>query len=272
MTNILKYIFLGILQGITEILPISSSGHLMVFRTLFNTNMFDDLNFEIVIHFGSLIGLFIIFRKDIIKLIKHFFLHIFTKDKEIKKKTKIDFKYCLLIVVASIPAGIVGIIFKDNLEKVLESIKIVGVAFLVTALALILVRNLKGNKEEKDITYLDATIIGLMQAMAIVPGLSRSGSTIAAALFRGLKQSVAAKFVFLMFFPISIGSFLLGISDIISSGNLESVLLPYTAGLISSAIVTYLAAKWFFESIKKGKLWKFAIYCIIIGIFTLLYL
>lgn len=272
MTNIIKYIFLGLLQGITEILPISSSGHLMVFRKLFNTNMFNDLNFEIVIHFGSLIALFIIFQKDIIKLIKGFFKYLFTKDEKEKKKYKPDFKYCMLIIVASIPAGIIGIIFKDALEKVLESIKIVGIAFLITALTLILVRNLKGQKEEKDITYLDALIIGLMQAIAIVPGLSRSGTTISACLFRGFKQNIAAKFVFIMFFPISFGSFILGINDIISSGNLAKVAIPYSLGLISSIIATYFAAKWFFQTIKNGKLWKFAVYCIIVGIFTLFFL
>lgn len=269
MTNILKYIFLGILQGITEILPISSSGHLMVFRSLFNTNMFNDLNFEIVIHFGSLIGLFIIFRKDIIKLINSFFKYLFTKNEKVKKETQEDFKYCMLIIIATIPAAIVGVIFKDELEKILESIKIVGIAFLVTAAALLLIKNLKGTKTEKEITYLDALIIGLMQAVAIVPGLSRSGSTITACLFRGFKQSVAAKFVFMMFFPISAGSFILGVGDIISSGNLNEVFLPYTIGLIASVFATYFAAKWFFKTIKNGKLWKFAIYCIAIGLFTL---
>lgn len=272
MINIIKYIFLGLLQGITEILPVSSSGHLMVFRTLFNTNMFNDLNFEIVIHFGSLIALFIIFRKDIIKLVKGFFKYLFIKEEKDKRKYKSDFKYCMLILVASIPAAVIGVIFKDALEKVLESIKIVGIAFLITALALILVRNLKGQKEEKDITYLDALIIGLMQAIAIVPGLSRSGTTITACLFRGFKQSVAAKFVFIMFFPISLGSFILGLNDIINSGNLATVVLPYTLGLIASVFATYFAAKWFFKTIKNGKLWKFAIYCIIIGLFTLFFL
>ena len=126
----IKYIILGIIQGITEPLPISSSGN------LFNTNMLNDVNFEIFVNFGSFLAIFYIFRKDICKLLKSFFGLIFTKDQKKKKELAPDFKYCLLIIIGSIPAGIAGILFKDKIDTFSENLKILGTAFLITALAL----------------------------------------------------------------------------------------------------------------------------------------
>ena len=120
--NLIKYAILGIIQGLTEPLPISSSGHLLVFKNLFNTNMFNDLNFEIVVNFASFIAILFIFRKDIIKLIKSFFLYLFGQ-KDNRKKYKDDFKYCMLIVIGSIPVGIAGILFKDKIESILATPK-----------------------------------------------------------------------------------------------------------------------------------------------------
>ena len=139
--NLIKYAILGIIQGLTEPLPISSSGHLLVFKNLFNTNMFNDLNFEIVVNFASFIAILFIFRKDIIKLIKSFFLYLFGQ-KDNRKKYKDDFKYCMLIVIGSIPVGIAGILFKDKIESILATPKIVGFAFLITALALFIIKNI----------------------------------------------------------------------------------------------------------------------------------
>ena len=275
--EILKYIVLGIIQGLTEPLPVSSSGHLLIFKNLFNTNMFNDLNFEIIVNFASFMAIFFIFRKDIIKLVKGFFSYLFTKDDgtkentEILKRTKFDFKYCLLIVIGSIPVGITGILFKDILEDKLTSIKVVGFALLITALALIIVRNIKGPKKDKDITYFDALVIGLLQAITIIPGISRSGTVLVGCLLRNLDRETALKYTFMLYFPPSIASMILGVKDIISAGNLSSILLPYTLGFIASLIVTYFAYKWLSELVKKGKLWKFSIYCIIMGLFTIIY-
>ena len=131
--RIIKYIFFGLLQGFTEPLPISSSGHLYLARYLFNTDAFSDLNFEIVLNFASFIAIFYIFRKDIISLIKSFFTYIFNKEKRNNKKIKEEFKYALLVIVGSIPAGIVGVLFKDQIEALISP-KLLGVSFLITAL------------------------------------------------------------------------------------------------------------------------------------------
>ena len=140
--ELIKYVILGIIQGLTEPLPISSSGHLLIFRELFNTNMFNDLNFEVMVNFGSFIAILIIFWKDIVRLVTSFFKYLFA-DKKDKKKYYEDFKYCMLIVVGSIPVGIIGLIFKDKIEAI-ASVKEVGFALLITALALFIVKNSKG--------------------------------------------------------------------------------------------------------------------------------
>ena len=170
--KLIKYIILGIIQGFTEPLPISSSGHIFLIKNLFNTNMFNDLNLEIFLNFASFIAIFIIFNKDIIRLIKGFFTYISSKGKKCYK----EFKYCMLIVFGSIPVGILGLFLKDSLEKLLaNNVYLVGFGFLITGIALILVINSNGKKDDDDITYRDAIIIGICQAIALVPGISRSG-------------------------------------------------------------------------------------------------
>ncbi len=265
----IKYIILGIIQGITEPLPISSSGHLLIFRNLFNTNLFNDLNFEIVVNFASFIAILYIFRKDIIKLIKSFFKFIFKKAQ--RSKYKDDFKYCLLIIVSTIPTGIVGLLLKDKIESALGTPRIVGLAFLITALALFSIKNIKGKKEDKDITYKDAILIGLLQAVAIFPGISRSGAVLVGCLLRDFKRNTALKYTFILYFPVSIATFGLGAIDMLKDNQLGIVLMPYLAGFMASLIVTYFAYQWLSKLVEKGKLWKFSIYCLIMGIFTLIY-
>ena len=266
--KLIIYILLGILQGLTEPLPISSSGHLSLFRYIFNTNMLNDSNFLIITNFGSFIAILIILWKDIVDLIKAFFTYIFKKD--LRKKLYNKFKYCLLIIIGTIPVGITGIIFKDIVDNDLSP-KILGIAFLVTAIALFLVRNLNGKKKDEDLTYKDAIIIGLLQAITILPGISRSGTVLVGCLICGLSRDTALKYTFMLYFPVSIASMLLGTMDLIEAGNLSSLLIPYTAGLIAAGIVTYFSYKWLSELVKKGKLWKFSIYCLILAIFIFIY-
>lgn len=267
--NLLEYIIFGIIQGLTEPLPISSSGHLVLLKNIFNTNLMSDLNFEIVVNFGSFLAILIIFWKDIVKLIQSFFTYIFKKEK--RKVCAIDYKYCWLIVIGSIPVGIGGILLKDKIESILSGPKILGVAFLITALALFIVRKSNGKKEDKDITYKDAIIIGLLQLVALFPGISRSGTVLVGCLLCGLSRKSALKYTFMLYFPVSIASMGLGVLDILKAGNISSLLLPYTCGLIASGIVTYFSYQWLSNWVQKGKLWKFSIYCFLLGIFVLFY-
>lgn len=267
--SLIKYIFLAFIQGLTEPLPISSSGHMFLFKSLFNTNMFNDLNFEIVCNFGSFLAILFLFRKDVIKLVKEFFVYIFSKNK--REKTKNSFKYCLYIVVSTIPVIITGFLLKDFIENKFNNIKFLGFAFLITALALFLVRNIKGEKGDNDITLKDAIIIGLFECITIMPGISRSGTVLVACLICKLKRETALKYTFMLYFPVSLGAMILSLSDLLSSPNLVSLLMPYTLGMFIALFITLMSYEWLANWVKKGKLQYFSIYCLLLALFIFIY-
>lgn len=266
--DIITYIILGIIQGITEPIPVSSSGHIFLFKNIFNTNIFNTLNFEIISNFGSFIAIFIIFWKDIKELIVAFFSYIFKKDTRKKYETK--FRYALFVILSTIPVGITGFLFKDKLES-LYSLKGLAIAFLITALALFIVRNIKGTKNDADIKLKDALLIGLFQAVTIIPGISRSGTVLVACLLCNLKRDTALKYTFMLYFPVSVGTIILGVSDLANTSELSNMLVPYLAGMIAAGMVTFFSYKWLSNLVKKGSLWKFSIYCVILALFIFIY-
>ena len=266
--NIITYIILGIIQGITEPIPVSSSGHIFLFKNIFNTNIFNTLNFEIISNFGSFIAIFIIFWKDIKELIVAFFSYIFKKDTRKKYETK--FRYALFVILSTIPVGITGFLFKDKLES-LYSLKGLAIAFLITALALFIVRNIKGTKDDADIKLKDALLIGLFQAVTIIPGISRSGTVLVACLLCNLKRDTALKYTFMLYFPVSVGTLILGVSDLANTSELSSMLVPYLVGMIAAGVITFFSYKWLSNWVKKGSLWKFSIYCVILALFIFIY-
>lgn len=268
LIQILQYVFLGVIQGFTEPIPISSSGHLLIFKNLFNFKMLNDINFEIVVNFGSFIAICFLYRKEIIKIISDFFNFVKTK----KDGYKENYRYAWLIVIGTIPAGIFGIIFKDAIDKVSNNVKLVGIALLITALALFLIKDAKGKKEKNEISIFDGIVIGLFQVAALFPGISRSGATIVGAMSRDLKKDTSVNYSFMLYLPISLATMLLGVKDLMKTPNISSLILPYLFGMIASAIVTYFSAKWFINIIKKGKLSYFSIYCLIVGILVILFL
>lgn len=262
------YTLLGILQGLTEPIPVSSSGHLFLFKNIFNTNVFDSLNFEIIANFGSFIAIFIIFYKDIKDLVIAFFSYLFKKETREENKTK--FKYCWYIVLSTLPVVISGLLFKDFLENDLMSLKFLSMLFIVTSIMLFVVRKIDGNKKDQDITLMDAILIGLFQCVAILPGISRSGSVLVACLLCKLNKETALKYTFLLYFPVSVGSMILGTSDLLSS-NETSMIGPYLLGTVAAGIVTFFSYKWLSEIVKKGKLIYFSIYCMLLSIFIMIY-
>ena len=266
--ELLKYIFLGILQGITEPLPISSSGHIYLFKAMFNTVVFDDLNLEIVLNFASFIAIFLIFRKEVIKLIKGCFNYIKTKGD----KNKSDFSYFMKVIVGTIPVGILGILIKKPLESILaRNVFLVGFGFLITGLFLLLVINCNGKNKDKDITFKDAIIIGLFQAIAVVPGISRSGMTLVGCLLNGLDRKSSLKYTFMLYFPVSIASMLLGVGDLSASAISIKLLFFYAIGMIAAGILTYVSYKWLNKLVENGKLWRFSIYLFAIAMFTIMF-
>jgi len=261
MENILlliKYIFLGMIQGFTEPLPISSSGHLVIFQKLFDLSI-EGLNFEIIVNTGSLIAIIIIFYKDIVSLVKNTFLYVFKRQDEFKK----DFLYVVMLLVAVIPAGLVGFIFKDSFDNISDNLWIVGASLLITAFALSIVGKAAVSNTNEEITFIDALIIGIFQVFALIPGISRSGSTMVGGLSRKIKFEDTMKFSFLLYIPISLAASLLSILDL--SGSEDIFILGYIGAFLSSIITTYIAVKWFFKMVRKGNLKYFSIYCFTVG-------
>lgn len=269
--ELIKYIFLGFVQGITEPIPVSSSGHLLIFQKLIGS--LDNIDFEIlatITNLGSFLAILFIFRKDIIRLFKGFFGYIGKKDKKLYN----DYKYCWFVILGTIPAGIMGLVVTkldlfDFLEK---NIKFVGVTLLITAIFLFIIKDFKGIKEDKDITFKDALIIGLFQVIALVPGISRSGATIVGGMFRKLKRKTAFNFSFILYIPISLATTLLGLKDLFEANLDFNTILLYFVSMIFAFIFTYIGTKWFRKIVNEGKLIYFTIYCLIVGMLVILFL
>lgn len=265
-------LILGILQGLTEYLPVSSSGHLTIFSQLFGLSGEENLTFTVVLHVATVLSTLVILWKEIVWIFKD----IFTKQSW-KSYSGLNegTRYAVNIIISMIPVGIVGFCFKDTVEKVFGSgLTIVSIMLIVTALLLTFSYFAKPRPKE-NISGWHAFIIGIAQAVAVLPGLSRSGSTIATGLLLGDKKEKLAQFSFLMVIPPVLGEALLDLIDVCKVGfsaamngiSVSSIII----GFLSSFIVGCLACKWMINIVKKGKLIWFAIYCAVVGILTLIF-
>ncbi|MBP2241152.1 undecaprenyl-diphosphatase [Cytobacillus eiseniae] len=260
ITEILKYVFLGLIQGLTEPIPISSSGHLEIAEHFFGLTI-KGMSFALLVNTGSLIAVLIIYRETIMKLVHNGIKYVKTKEKQ----AEADFRFIIYLIIGTIPAGVIGVLFQDIIEENLASIKTVAITLMITGIALWLIRNFRGRKNDADLTVKDAIIIGLAQAIALIPGISRSGATIIAAMGLGMKQETSLKFSFLLYIPISVGGMILGIRDIMKDANLATLAIPYTLAFFASLIASYFSLKWFMNIMAKGNLKYFALYCFIVG-------
>ncbi len=256
---LLKYILLGLFQGFTEPIPISSSGHLVILQEFINMKN-EGLDFLILVNFGSLIAVLFVYRTDIVRLCRNGLGYLLTKDSE----SKSDFDFILYLIIGSIPAGVLGLLYGDYIEMKLDKVWIVGITLIITGLALWLIRNLRGDKNEGQLSWKDAFIVGLAQAVALIPGISRSGATIVAAMLLGMKQQTALRFSFLLYVPVSLGSMILSI-DTLMTKDLSIVGIPYVLAFLASVIASYVALKWFMDIMAKGNLKYFSFYCFIVG-------
>ena len=254
----LQAIILGIVQGLTEFLPVSSSGHLQLANELLGTelNPESNLTFSLTLHAATVLSTIVVLWTEIWKLIKGVFSRTFTEEQA----------YLLKIVISMIPVGIVGLFFKDYIEAAFSSIAVVGVMLLVTS-ALLAFAYYAKPRQKDTISYRDAFIVGLAQAVAVLPGLSRSGSTIATGLLLGNKKQSVAQFSFLMVLPPILGNALLDIVKGDFGGGVET--LPLVAGFIAAFVTGCVACKWMIDIVKRGKLIWFAIYCGIVGVVAL---
>ncbi len=255
-------LILGIIQGLTEYLPVSSSGHLAIGQALFGMeNGEENLMFTVAVHVATVLSTLVILWSEIEWIVKGLF----------KCELNAETKYALNILVSMIPVGIVGLFFKDYVEDVFGSgLLIVGCMLLVTALLLIFSYYAKPRQKE-NISWKDALIIGIAQACAVMPGLSRSGSTIATGLLLGNKKESLAQFSFLMVIPPILGEALLDVMKAMKGeavmGSIETV--PLCVGFLAAFISGCVACKWMISIVKKGKLVYFGIYCAIIGAVTI---
>lgn len=268
--NLLKYILLAIIQGISEILPISSSGHLILFQELLNMDI-SNMSLSIFLHIGSLIAVIMFYHKYLIKLGKNTFTFLIKKSRT--KEEKNAWKLFVLILIACIPAGIIGLLTKSMIENLFTNTVYIGINLIVTGILLFILTRKKGTKSIDDMSYLDALKIGLFQAIGILPGISRSGITTIGGKVCKLKDEDAINFAFLLFIPIALGTGLLEIIELFNGTIVltESQIVLYVIGLIVSFLVTYLSLKTLFKIIKKGKLFYFGYYCIIVGVIVILF-
>ena len=262
----IQALILGIIQGLTEYLPVSSSGHLAIGQALFGLEDGEsNLTFTVLVHIATILSTVVVLWSEIVWIFKDLF----------KWKWNEGTKYIVNILISMIPVAVVGFFFKDKVEEVFGSgLLIVGIMLLVTA-ALLAFSYFAKPRQKENISPVHAFVIGIAQACAVMPGLSRSGSTIATGLLLGNKKEKLAQFSFLMVIPPILGEALLDVKDILDVGFSEAMagLSPLAAivGFLSAFIFGCIACKWMINIVKKGKLVWFAVYCAIVGIVAIVF-
>lgn len=267
--NILQSIILGIVQGITEFLPVSSSAHLVIVPYLFQWDIpaTQAFIFDVLVQVASLVGVFAFFWRDISTIIRAMFSGIIAKQPFADPEARLGW----LLVLASIPAGLSGLLIKDLVEHAFNSPSITAFFLLITAALLVIAEKVgKRNRALENMNWKDSLIIGIFQALAIFPGISRSGSTITGGMIRDLERPPAARFAFLMSIPIMLAAGLLGGIDLLKIPELPSLLLVFIPGFITSAVVSYFAIGWLLRFLHRYSLYVFAIYCVGLSLLTFL--
>ena len=250
---------LGLVQGLTEFLPVSSSGHLVIFRELLGTEAPSDLVFEITVHVATALATIVVFRKQILDLLQGLFKFKYNQQTDFIAK----------LVVSMIPVAIVGFFFKDKVEELFSSLLVVGCALMVTALLLFLSDRVKARKEGKEITFGQALVMGLGQAVAVIPGLSRSGTTISAGLLSGASRNKVAEFSFLMVLvPILGEAFLDLVGGDLAASSIS--IAPLLLGFLAAFFSGLFACKAMIALVKKAGLKWFALYCAIVGLIVII--
>ncbi len=248
--NLIQAIFLGLIQGLTEWFPVSSSGHLALFQNLFSLEV--PVLFDILLHFGTLIVVLLVFYKDILKILKAVFRWDIKSDY---------FRLAIFIVIGSMGTGLIGYFFRDLFVGFFTNLKAIGVAFLFTGV-LLFFSNKRGNKK---LNYKSSFLIGLMQGVALIPGVSRSGTTISTGMLLGIERKKVARFSFLLLIPAVVGGLIFEFGDL---GSID--LMSSFVGVLVSILVGYISLKFLLRIIEKGKFRYFSYYCFAVGIITLI--
>ncbi len=268
----LKYLLLGLVQGVTEVLPISSSGHVEFVKALVNLDYDEGLLFLILVNSGSLVTFLFVYRRKLARLIIEFIEYIFKKES--RPVSKNGFFYVLKLGVASIPAAIVGFLFSDLIDSIMleYNVLVSGVGLLFTGTVLFLVGKHHYHNGINEITWVNSVLIGTAQAVALIPGISRSGMTTSTGLKRGASIDSTLDFSFLMYIPISIGSLLLFIKEGIETGMSvpsNAYYFYYILAFSGALVATFVAFKIIFNIFRTGKLKYFGIYCLVLGLLSI---
>ena len=266
--TILQAIILGIIQGITEFVPISSSGHLVLTPYLFNWHIPAEHAwvFNVLVQVGTLVAVIIYFWRDLVHILVSFL-------DGLRKRQPFatpEYRMGWYLILATIPATIIGMLFKDTVEASFDS-PLVAAAFLLFTAILLLIAERAGKRQKEmgDLTWKDTLIIGCFQILALFPGVSRSGSTITGGMLRNLDRPIAARFSFLMSVPVMLGAGLLATFDLFEVSNLQALLPPLIIGFLTSVIVGYLAIHWLLTFLARRPLYVFSIYCAVLGLLLL---
>lgn len=266
--DIIHSLILGIAQGITEFLPVSSSGHLVLMQKFFNIKE-PPIFFDTLVHFATLMAVIFYLRKEILSIIKN--INPVRNGASDGVKEKNTQKLLALIVLATIPAIVIGFLLKDSIEGIFNSVGLLAVTFLITALILFITKFFEnGQKQMEELSWFSSLLVGVFQALAILPGVSRSASTISAGLFSGLKREEAFKFSFLLAIPVISGAMVLQLFNF-NWSNLNGGLIPNFTGFFAAAISGFLSLKILEKITTKGKLHYFAIYCFLLGLAILIF-
>jgi len=254
--SVLEALILGILQGLTEFLPISSSGHIELGKVLLDIQKADSLTFTVLVHGATVLSTIVIFRKDIWALLKNAFSLTWSESNQ----------YVVKLLISMIPVGIVGVLWEDQVNALFSGrLVLVGIMLLITAFILYLTRY--AQRQDKNVGFGQALVIGLSQAMAVMPGISRSGATIGTALLLGVKKEKATRFSFLMVLVPILGATALKVKELLAqpAAQASADFWPMAVGFLGAFLAGLAACQWMVALVRKGKLIYFALYCLLIG-------
>lgn len=284
--SLLEAILMGVIQGVTEFLPVSSSGHLALFKILFDVEADTGMLFDVLLHLGTLIAIFIVFYRDIFRMAAETFamlgdffrdIRIFAGNVFLRKEepyyrlvNNSYRKFVMLVIVSTIPTGIIGYKAADIVEAASEILLVPGICLVLTAILLFLSdRVADGSKTPRHVSYSNAFVIGICQGYATLPGLSRSGTTIAACLLSGFNRKFAVKYSFIMSIPAILGAVVLKLTDLQELNVTAPELGCYAAGVLCAAVVGYICIKTMLVVVRRKKFTFFAVYCLLVGLISI---
>jgi undecaprenyl-diphosphatase len=263
--NFIQAFILGVVQGATEFIPVSSSGHLLLVPWLLGWDA-PGLTFSVAAHLGTMVAVLFYFRRDWINILGGSLRAVFARDWQDS-----NLRMLILLIIGSIPAGVLGLLFEDFFAKVFEEPLIAALMLIVTALLLLVGDRIGQQRRGMDnLRWPDGVIIGLAQALAIVPGISRSGATIATGRMRELRRDTAARFSFLLSTPVIFGAGILQTVDLLTGGLNNISLVPLVVGFLAAMISGYIVINWLLTFLKTRSTDIFAGYCIVAAIFSLI--